>query len=144
MRCSGMSEEPGGIRELGMARRANPRLTAQMEFVTRLALRQVARRSVGLREVARNGSVRRLLPEFWHVRSALTRTTESQIARAGAPVRAALHSRRCSGRRTKLPGRCEFGRMLVVVYTETGDRIRIISGRKVTPTERRHYERQAD
>jgi uncharacterized protein len=34
------------------------------------------------------------------------------------------------------------GRILVVVYTENEQSIRIISGRKVTPKERRHYERQ--
>ncbi len=32
------------------------------------------------------------------------------------------------------------GRVLVVVYTERGERIRIISCRKATPTERRQYE----
>jgi uncharacterized DUF497 family protein len=34
------------------------------------------------------------------------------------------------------------GRILVVVYTETAERIRIISGRTANPKERRHYERQ--
>ena len=34
------------------------------------------------------------------------------------------------------------GRVLVVVYTERGERIRIISCRKATPTERRQYEQQ--
>jgi uncharacterized DUF497 family protein len=33
------------------------------------------------------------------------------------------------------------GRVLVVVYTERGARIRIISCRKATPAERRQYER---
>ena len=33
------------------------------------------------------------------------------------------------------------GRVLVVVYTEHGARIRIISCRKATPAERRQYER---
>ena len=33
-----------------------------------------------------------------------------------------------------------FGRLLVVVYTWRGDRIRIISARKATPSERRQYE----
>lgn len=32
------------------------------------------------------------------------------------------------------------GRILLVVYTERGTTIRIISCRKVTPSERRHYE----
>jgi uncharacterized DUF497 family protein len=32
------------------------------------------------------------------------------------------------------------GRLLVVVYTWRGDRIRIISARKATKPERRHYE----
>jgi uncharacterized protein len=39
-------------------------------------------------------------------------------------------------------GMAATGRILVVVYTETAERIRIISCRKVTPKERRHYERQ--
>lgn len=33
------------------------------------------------------------------------------------------------------------GRVLVVVYTERGPRIRIISCRRATPAERRQYER---
>jgi hypothetical protein len=33
------------------------------------------------------------------------------------------------------------GRILVIVYTEQGARIRIISCRKATPAERRQYER---
>ena len=33
-----------------------------------------------------------------------------------------------------------MGRLLVVVYTWRGDRIRIISARKATKSERRHYE----
>lgn len=117
MPCSGMSDELGGIRELEVMHWADPGLTTQKEFVTRLALRQVDRRSVGLREVARNRSVGRLLREFWHGLSAMTWTTESHISRASAPVRAALHSRRRSGRRAKLPGRCEFGRVTVVGRT---------------------------
>jgi len=34
------------------------------------------------------------------------------------------------------------GRVLVVVYTERGTRIRIISCRKATPAERRQYEQR--
>jgi uncharacterized DUF497 family protein len=34
------------------------------------------------------------------------------------------------------------GRVLVVVYTERGPRIRIISCRKATPAERRQYEQR--
>ena len=34
------------------------------------------------------------------------------------------------------------GRILVVIYTERGERIRIISCRKATPTERRQYEQR--
>ena len=34
------------------------------------------------------------------------------------------------------------GRVLIVVYTERGARIRIISCRKATPAERRQYERR--
>jgi uncharacterized protein len=37
-------------------------------------------------------------------------------------------------------GNSERGRVLVVVYTERGMRIRIISCRKATPAERRVYE----
>ena len=37
-------------------------------------------------------------------------------------------------------GRSEPGRVLLVVHTERGDRIRIISSRKATATERNHYE----
>ena len=33
------------------------------------------------------------------------------------------------------------GRLLVVIYTENAERIRIISCRKATPKERRQYER---
>src|SRR6266545_6867183 len=39
-------------------------------------------------------------------------------------------------------GMAATGRILVVVYTETAERIRIISGRRATSKERRHYERQ--
>lgn len=36
---------------------------------------------------------------------------------------------------------CDFlGQLLVVVYTWHGDTIRLISARKATPRERRHYE----
>ena len=37
-------------------------------------------------------------------------------------------------------GRSEQGRVLLVVHTERGDRIRIISSRKATATERKNYE----
>lgn len=37
-------------------------------------------------------------------------------------------------------GNSDKGRVLVVVYTERGDNIRIISCRKATPRERRRYE----
>ena len=37
-------------------------------------------------------------------------------------------------------GNSDRGQVLVVVYTERGARIRIISCRKATPTERRRYE----
>lgn len=37
-------------------------------------------------------------------------------------------------------GVSDKGRVLVVAYTERGTRIRIISCRKATPTERRRYE----
>jgi uncharacterized DUF497 family protein len=37
-------------------------------------------------------------------------------------------------------GASEKGRVLVMVYTERGTRIRIISCRKATPSERRIYE----
>ena len=39
-------------------------------------------------------------------------------------------------------GRSSSGRVLVVVYTERGESIRVISFRKATPTERRQYEQQ--
>lgn len=39
-------------------------------------------------------------------------------------------------------GRSASGRVLVVVYTERRDSVRIISCRKATWTERRQYERQ--
>ena len=35
-----------------------------------------------------------------------------------------------------------MGRLLVVVYTWRGDRIRIISARKVTKTEHRNYDKE--
>ena len=38
-------------------------------------------------------------------------------------------------------GTSDKGRILVVVYTERGTTIRIISCRKATPTERRRYEK---
>ena len=41
-------------------------------------------------------------------------------------------------------GSSDRGRILVVVYTERGMNIRIISCRKATPTERRHYEEGID
>ncbi len=37
-------------------------------------------------------------------------------------------------------GTSEQGRMLVLVFTERGDTIRIISAREMTPRERRDYE----
>jgi uncharacterized DUF497 family protein len=37
-------------------------------------------------------------------------------------------------------GSSDKGRLLIVVYTERGVNIRVISCRKVTPTERRLYE----
>ena len=37
------------------------------------------------------------------------------------------------------PGMDALGRVLVVVYTWRGDRPRLISARKATPRERRHY-----
>jgi uncharacterized DUF497 family protein len=37
-------------------------------------------------------------------------------------------------------GTSEQGRLLVVVFTERGDTIRIISAREMTPRERRDYE----
>lgn len=39
-------------------------------------------------------------------------------------------------------GKSENGKLLVVVYTERGSKIRIISCRKATPAERRKYEEQ--
>ena len=40
-------------------------------------------------------------------------------------------------------GRSVNGKILVVVYTEQGDAIRIISCRKATTTERTRYEKQS-
>ena len=37
-------------------------------------------------------------------------------------------------------GRSVRGRILVVVFTERGDKIRLISSRKATPRERKFYE----
>ncbi len=39
-------------------------------------------------------------------------------------------------------GRSAMGRLLVVVYAERGDNIRIISARKATSVERRKYEEE--
>lgn len=39
-------------------------------------------------------------------------------------------------------GKSASGKLLVVVYTERGSKIRIISCRKATPAERRKYEEQ--
>lgn len=39
-------------------------------------------------------------------------------------------------------GKSENGKLFVVVYTERGSKIRIISCRKATPAERRKYEEQ--
>jgi uncharacterized DUF497 family protein len=36
-----------------------------------------------------------------------------------------------------------LGRILVVVYTHRGERIRIISARRATPSERKSYEQGA-
>lgn len=41
-------------------------------------------------------------------------------------------------------GMSHKGRVLVVVYTERKDKIRIISCRKATPAERRNYEESSD
>jgi hypothetical protein len=40
------------------------------------------------------------------------------------------------------PGMDATGRLLVVVYTWRGDRIRIISARKATKTEHRNYDKE--
>ena len=37
-------------------------------------------------------------------------------------------------------GMSRSGRILMVSHTDRGDRVRIISARKTTPQERRHYE----
>jgi uncharacterized protein len=37
-------------------------------------------------------------------------------------------------------GTSEQGRLLVVVFTEAGDTIRIVSARQATPKEKKHYE----
>ena len=39
-------------------------------------------------------------------------------------------------------GRDAMGRVLVVAYTWRGDRIRLISARRATPSERRQYQRE--
>ena len=39
-------------------------------------------------------------------------------------------------------GRDAMGRVLVVAYTWRGERIRLISARRATPSERRHYLRK--
>ncbi len=39
-------------------------------------------------------------------------------------------------------GISDKNRLLVVVYTERGDTIRLISARKATPSERRKYEKE--
>ena len=38
-------------------------------------------------------------------------------------------------------GSDSFGRILVIVYTYHGEKIRLISARKATPKERKHYEK---
>jgi uncharacterized protein len=42
--------------------------------------------------------------------------------------------------RYALIAQSERGRILVVMFTERGERIRVISARRATPTERRQYE----
>lgn len=42
--------------------------------------------------------------------------------------------------RVALLGHSESGRLLAVMFTERGDRIRLISARKATRREHRHYE----
>ncbi|MGH7621300.1 MAG: BrnT family toxin [Gemmatimonadaceae bacterium] len=42
--------------------------------------------------------------------------------------------------RFALLGQSERARLLVVMFTERDARIRVISARRATPTERRHYE----
>jgi uncharacterized DUF497 family protein len=49
--------------------------------------------------------------------------------------RRAAHEDRCV-----TIGTSERGRLLVVVYAERGERIRVISARRATPNERRKYE----
>ncbi len=46
--------------------------------------------------------------------------------------------------RLVLIGQSHHNRILVVVHTERGDRIRIISARLATNRERRHYEENTD
>lgn len=41
-------------------------------------------------------------------------------------------------------GMSSAGRLLVVVFTERENRIRIISAREATPKERKHYESEGD
>ena len=42
--------------------------------------------------------------------------------------------------RYALVAQSERGRVLVIMFTERGKRIRVISARRATPTERRQYE----
>jgi len=42
--------------------------------------------------------------------------------------------------RSKIIGKSSHGKMLLVVYTERGNKIRIISSRILTPKERKNYE----
>ena len=42
--------------------------------------------------------------------------------------------------RYALVAQSERGRVLVIMFTERGERIRVISARRATPTERRQYE----
>lgn len=43
-----------------------------------------------------------------------------------------------------ITGFSERGRQIVVVHTDRGDKIRIISARSATPNERRKYERETE
>ncbi|MFP4172533.1 MAG: BrnT family toxin [Candidatus Hydrogenedentota bacterium] len=53
-----------------------------------------------------------------------------------------VHSR--DETRFVLIGASHRGRLVVVVHTDTGDRVRIISARRATAKERRQYEEDAE
>ena len=71
---------------------------------------------------------------------------EEAVTVLGDPLSATLPDPDHSGReeRVLILGRSAAGRFLILSATESGDHVRLISARPMTPRERRSYERSLE